>query len=425
MGVRFYNENKEFVSSVNGTNKTITIPANVYFMKFMVLNTTNYNNDICINVSNTTLNGTYVPHKQQTFLFPLGNEKLMLGDYLADDGIHHVRKQTEITENNINLVYNASSQYGVNCANIRKDALGYKTAWGSRYCLINKYSEISTVQEVRSGTFGTVFDQIYLRIFDDRFTDTETAKQLLIGTIIEILLAEEVIVPYTSAQQEVYNQIKNAYSYDEMTIITGSSDGNKPFFTVQAYKDLNKELNNKVDKVQGKELSSNDFTDVLKEKLEGLENYDDTEIKADISGKQDKTDNNLTTTNKTIVGAINEVDSIAKGANQALSYSNYSAMITAFNSLANNVYNVGQNVMIITLQVPDLWISGIESTSQTYTYTTDEAFTTELNTNGYVQVGYYKLSALETQKVDLTDYATKTYVNNLFNSIVDGDEVSY
>ena len=62
--------------------------------------------------------------------------------------------------------------------------------------------------------------------------------------------------------------------------------------------------------------------------------------------------------------------------------------------------------MIITLQVPDLWISGIESTSQTYTYTTDEAFTTELNTNGYVQVGYYKLSALETQKVDLTNYVT-------------------
>ena len=128
----------------------------------------------------------------------------------------------------------------------------------------------------------------------------------------------------------------------------------------------------------------------------------------DISGKQDITDNSLTTINKTITSAINEVDSIAKGANQALSYGNYSTMITAFNSLANNVYNVGQNVMIITLQVPDLWISGIESTSQTYTYTTDEAFTTALNTNGYVQVGYYKLSALETQKVDLTDYVKNT-----------------
>lgn len=141
--------------------------------------------------------------------------------------------------------------------------------------------------------------------------------------------------------------------------------------------------------------------------------------------KQNIVDESLTTVNKTIPTAINEVDSIAKGANQALSYGNYSAMVTAFNSLANNVYNVGQNVMIITLQVPDLWISGIESTSQAYTYTTDEAFTTALSTNGYIQVGYYKLSALETQKVDLTDYATKTYVNNLFNSIVDGDEVNY
>lgn len=143
------------------------------------------------------------------------------------------------------------------------------------------------------------------------------------------------------------------------------------------------------------------------------------------STKQNVTDESLNTVNKNIVPAINEVDSIAKGANQALSYGNYSAMVTAFNSLANNVYNVGQNVMIITLQVPDLWISGIESTSSTYTYTTDEAITTALSTNGYIQVGYYKLSALETQKVDLTDYATKTYVNNLFNSIVDGDEVSY
>lgn len=128
----------------------------------------------------------------------------------------------------------------------------------------------------------------------------------------------------------------------------------------------------------------------------------------DISGKQNIEDNTLNTNNKTVPSAINEVNSIAKGANQALSYSNYQAMITAFNSLANNVYNVGQNVMIITLNVPDLWISGIESTDVPYTYTTDEAFTTALATNGYVQVGYYKLSALETQKVDLTNYVTNT-----------------
>ena len=128
----------------------------------------------------------------------------------------------------------------------------------------------------------------------------------------------------------------------------------------------------------------------------------------DISMKQDIEDNTLTTVHKTVPSAINEVNSIAKGANQALSYGNYSAMVTAFNSLANNVYNTGQNVMIVTLQVPDLWISGIESTSQTYTYVDDATIVNDLQTNGYIQVGYYKLSALETQKVDLTNYVTNT-----------------
>lgn len=128
------------------------------------------------------------------------------------------------------------------------------------------------------------------------------------------------------------------------------------------------------------------------------------QIETDIQPTLTSIQNTADTANST----ANTARSIAEGANQSLSYSNYSAMVTAFNNLANNVYKVGQNVMIITLNVPDLWVSSIESTSQSYTYTTDEAFTTALATNGYVQVGYYKLSALETQKVDLTDYVTNT-----------------
>lgn len=129
-----------------------------------------------------------------------------------------------------------------------------------------------------------------------------------------------------------------------------------------------------------------------------------TQVETDIQPTITSIENTADTANST----ANTARSIAKGANQALSYGNYQTMITAFNALANDVYNVGQNVMIITLEVPDLWISSIESTSQAYTYTTDEAFTTALATNGYVQVGYYKLSALETQKVDLTNYVTNT-----------------
>lgn len=147
--------------------------------------------------------------------------------------------------------------------------------------------------------------------------------------------------------------------------------------------------------------------------------YTKSEADALLNDKQNTEDNSLDTTSKTVVGAINEVNSIAKGTNQALSFANYSAMITEFNSLTGDEYSVGQNIMVVTLEVPDLWISGIESTSSTYTYTTDEAFTTAMATNGYVQVGYYKLSALETQKVDLTDYVTNTdYASNNTGGVV-------
>lgn len=123
------------------------------------------------------------------------------------------------------------------------------------------------------------------------------------------------------------------------------------------------------------------------------------------------TANNANTIANTANSTANTAKSIAEGANQSLSYNNYQSMITEFNALADDIYNVGQNVMIVTLEVPDLWISAIQSTSISYTYTTDEAFINELATNGYVQVGYYRLSALETQKVDLTNYYTKSEAN--------------
>ena len=126
----------------------------------------------------------------------------------------------------------------------------------------------------------------------------------------------------------------------------------------------------------------------------------ETDIEPTITDIQETAD----TANNT----ANTAKSIAEGANQALSYVNYSTMITAFNALDDDVYRTGQNVYIQTRDVPDLWVYSVESTSVTYTYTTDAAFVNELTTNGYVQVGYYKLSMLETQKVDLTNYVTNT-----------------
>lgn len=123
---------------------------------------------------------------------------------------------------------------------------------------------------------------------------------------------------------------------------------------------------------------------------------------------QTETDNNLNTTSKTVSGAINEVNSIAKQANQAKGYASYSALITALNSASATEYNVGQSFYVQTQEVPDLWVISIESSSVPYTYTTDAAFVTATGAVGGQQVGYYKLAQLETQKVDLTNYVQKT-----------------
>lgn len=47
--------------------------------------------------------------------------------------------------------------------------------------------------------------------------------------------------------------------------------------------EVNNLLNNKVDAIEGKGLSTNDFSTVEKNKLNSLENYDDSELKARIS----------------------------------------------------------------------------------------------------------------------------------------------
>lgn len=129
---------------------------------------------------------------------------------------------------------------------------------------------------------------------------------------------------------------------------------------------------------------------------------------SELADKQNITDNNLATTNKTIVSAINEVNSKAEGREKATSYASISAMVTGLNAMSATELKVGDNIFIQALDVPDLWVYSVESTSSTYTYTTDSAFVSAINTSGYVQVGYYKVSKLESDKIDLSDYVPGT-----------------
>lgn len=173
--------------------------------------------------------------------------------------------------------------------------------------------------------------------------------------------------------------------------------------------DFIRDLNNigKAIPTQTSQLTNN--SGYITNAVTNLVNYtDNTNLAYILSAKQDSTDNGLNTTNKTISGAINEINSIAKGANQAIGFDTYEAMVSGLNGASNAVYRLGQSIYITTLGIPDLWVSSVEETAVMYEYTSDADFIATLGLNGFVQVGYYKLSALETQKVDLTNYVKNT-----------------
>ena len=98
---------------------------------------------------------------------------------------------------------------------------------------------------------------------------------------------------------------------------------------------------------------------------------------------------------------VDELDGIARVATQALAYNSYSDMITALNSMGSDELKRGQNIYIAIVGVPDLWVYGVEADNVEYTYVDDETFVEGLNKNITVQVGYFKLAQLETQKVDV------------------------
>lgn len=108
---------------------------------------------------------------------------------------------------------------------------------------------------------------------------------------------------------------------------------------------------------------------------------------------------------------IDEVEVIAKGAAQAISFASYGDLVNEIENAEAAKYRVGQSFLIHTIDVPDLWVYGVYEASSYYNYTDDDSFTEELKKNGVVNIGYYALAPLETQKVDLTEYAKKTYID--------------
>lgn len=107
------------------------------------------------------------------------------------------------------------------------------------------------------------------------------------STILYLVLKEG-----SAPQGNIYDEylwINGAYEHIGDTATTGTIDSELSSSSENPVQNkvIKSELDKKVDKVDGKTLTSNDFTTAEKTKLDSLENYNDSEIKTEIAAKQD------------------------------------------------------------------------------------------------------------------------------------------
>ena len=146
------------------------------------------------------------------------------------------------------------------------------------------------------------------KVMDD---DMNEIKQTVNNNADELIEAQENIENLQGGQETAGADIKNLRS--RVSILETENTTNKSdISSLKSDNTTNKEnistlqeqVSNKVDKVEGKGLSTNDYTTEEKQKLAGLKNYDDTEIKqniADIKEEQQTQNKNIeqnTTKNK-------------------------------------------------------------------------------------------------------------------------------
>ena len=91
----------------------------------------------------------------------------------------------------------------------------------------------------------------------------------------------------------------------------------------------------------------------------------------------------------TAQGRADSAYSLAEGKSRAAVFDTMTALTSALKTAENTAYKVGDNLYIKATDVPDYWVSAVlGSNAGTY--------------------GYYEISKLETDKVDLTGYQTKS-----------------
>lgn len=178
----------------------------------------------------------YKPHQEQKVTFPLENQKLMEGSYLADDGIHHKRNQ---------VVLDGSDDEGWTLLNSDKNTYklsnfinGNGNDNSFNYPILSNYFKSDTQANVFEGVKNTIqalggnVNGLYISFGKDSDINSVSLLRTFLkakydaGTpvIVEYELAEEEIVPYTETQQEAWEKLRHFTLFKGINNITSTAN---------------------------------------------------------------------------------------------------------------------------------------------------------------------------------------------------------
>ena len=191
--------------------------------------------------------------------------------------------------------------------------------------LSNSQTAVSTANNANA-TAQEALDQVVAGLGTKVYRDTTLLNSLNIKPI------EDDIANNTTAITALGNAKvdkvagKQLSTEDFTTVEKNKLAGLSNYDDTQVKADITALQNGKVDKVSGKQLSTEDYTTAEKTKLAGLSNYDDTQVKADLSSlssnKADKSNPNQIITARIVTAPTGNFNNINTLLNKKLQYTN-------------------------------------------------------------------------------------------------------
>lgn len=280
----FYDENQQFIEYGLWGVGNFTAPSNCAYMKFQVdpVYGLTYKNDICINISNTDLNGTYEPYKESSSSLPI-SQYFSTGMKSTPSAYDELTNSNSITRIGMvdlgTLTYikegaaSGHPDWPIFFANV-PGALGRYGAYGNTQ-ICAKYSNraSSTWQDKEIG-FGS--NTTNINIADTAFIDytVDQVKQALSG----VMLYYELATPVETAVDLDLDFMAYENGTEQLLPVNGSVPSTSPIIADMTYLSIDDAMEYVHEKLANVPLNT-------QQRLEGLED-DVADLQTDVGALQ-------------------------------------------------------------------------------------------------------------------------------------------